>query len=160
MDAPHGRQSEGPTMIATLYRDDVRDDCIRSRLWVGGKTFHCLERPWLRNQRNISCIPSGSYRVTFLPRSASGRYRNVWHIQDVPGRSGVLIHSGNVVGHSRGCLLIGKRRGYLQGQPAVLNSRTALTELNSILEGETFQLLIIGNQQCLQTSLESSLQEG
>ena len=143
-------------MIATLFRDDVRDDCIRSRLWIGGKTFHVLERPWLENQRNVSCIPSGQYRVTFLPRSASGRYRNVWHLQDVPGRSGVLIHSGNVVSHSRGCLLIGKRRGILKGQPAVLNSRTALQELNSILEGQTFQLLIIGNQQCLQPSQPSS----
>lgn len=136
-------------IYGTLYRDDVSDTCIRGRLWIGGSVFHILERPWVNNERNVSCIPAGQYSVSYLERSASGKYRNVWHVEDVPGRSGVLIHTGNVVSHSRGCLIIGKRRGLLQGQPAVLNSRTALVELNSLLGGQDFNLLIVG-QQCLE----------
>ena len=67
---------------------------------------------------------------------------------DVPGRSGVLIHKGNLVEHSKGCLIIGKRRGMLAGKPAVLNSGTALGEFNDLMQGETFTLKIIGDQIC------------
>jgi len=31
-----------------------------------GHIFHTIERPWLNNQRNVSCIPSGTYEVYFF----------------------------------------------------------------------------------------------
>jgi hypothetical protein len=66
----------------------------------------------------------------------------------VPGRGGILIHSGNVVEHSKGCLIIGKRRGRLAGKRAVLNSKTALHEFVSLMENEDFIINIYGSQQC------------
>lgn len=131
---------------AYLLRDEVTSKYIRSRLLIDGEEFQVIERPWLNNKSNESCIPVGTYKVTYLPRSASGRYRKVFHIRQVEGRSGILIHQGNLVEHSKGCLIIGKRRGRLGSKAAVLNSKTALNELNKITGGEDFTLQILGSQ--------------
>ncbi|WP_086931671.1 DUF5675 family protein [Agarilytica rhodophyticola] len=133
-------------LVGTLIRDDVSSVAIRGVFAIGDKIFHILERPWQNNARNKSCIPAGQYSAHFLPRSASGKYRNIYHLKPVSGRSGILIHNGNVVSHSRGCLIIGLRRGTLAGQPAVLNSRTALSELSQVTQQEPFMLNIIGQQ--------------
>ncbi len=111
-------------------------------LIVNGEIFYTLERPWLNNSRNVSCIPSGEYSVVFLPRSASGKYKKVWHLLNVKNRSGILIHNGNLVAHSRGCLILGAKTGQLSGKPAVLQSRTAMRHLLEIVETEPFSLLI------------------
>ena len=110
---------------------------------INGETFYMLERPWLDNQRNVSCIPTGKYHVTFLPRSASGRYRNVYHVHNVENRSGILIHQGNLVRHSKGCLIIGSKHGALNGEPAVLSSKTALRSLNKLTDKQGFTLEIL-----------------
>ena len=129
-----------------LIRDDVRFHCIRSILFAKGKIFYTLERPWLNNAQNISCIPAGIYSVVFLKRSASGKYRNIYWVQNVSGRIGILEHNGNLVVHTKGCILIGKRRGTLLNQPAVLNSRTALSEFVNLMDEQPFNLHIIGSQ--------------
>jgi hypothetical protein len=112
-------------------------------LRVEGEDFYTIEPPWRNNETNISCIPLGRYRANFMPRSSSGKYRNVWHIQDVPGRTGVLIHSGNTVAHTLGCIILGTRSGVLGGAPAVLASRSAMGDLLRLLGPNDFELLII-----------------
>lgn len=129
-----------------LIRDEVTPYGIRSVCYAGNKEFHFIERPWINNQQNISCVPSGVYQGVYLRKSASGKYRSVYHIQGVKDRSGILIHNGNLVAHSKGCLIIGKRRGILGGKLAVLNSRTALREFVNELDREPFNLHIIGSQ--------------
>lgn len=127
-------------------RDDVRPEGIRGLLIAKGEEFQILERPWLNNRNNVSCIPAGLYKASFLAASGSGKYKNIYHLQDVPGRGGILIHNGNLVKHSRGCLIIGKRRGTIGGQIAVLNSRTALFEFVELMEHKDFYLNIMGDQ--------------
>ena len=130
---------------AILIRDEVLNDCIRGTLYVGYERFEILERTWLDNKRNRSCIPQGTYKVSPLAKSSSGKYRDVFHVKNVKDRSGILIHNGNVAKHSLGCLIIGKRRGILAKQHAVLNSKSALNELNQELENEEeFKLVVIG----------------
>jgi hypothetical protein len=131
---------------AILIRDEVNSQVIRGTLKAKDRIFHVLERPWLNNKPNESCIPAGDYNAIFLPRSASGKYKNIYQLQAVPGRTGILIHQGNLVDHSRGCLIIGMRRASLAGKPAVINSRTALEEFVELLDGKPFVLKIIGNQ--------------
>lgn len=116
-------------------------------LFARSKKFYTLELPWRNNQSNISCIPPGEYRAKFVERSASGRYHNVYHVQDVPGRGGILIHSGNITAHSKGCLLIGRKPGLLGDQPAVLNSKSALAEFVSLMQPHDFRLIIMGEPQ-------------
>ena len=133
-------------MEAVLYRHKLTSMYTIGKL-VYGDTIHAtIERPWLGNAANISCIPSGSYTCKFIKRSASGKYRNVYHIIGVPGRSGILIHAGNLVRHSRGCVILGTRHGKLVNRQAVLNSRSAVKSLADHFKGEDFILHVIGER--------------
>lgn len=71
--------------------------------------FSCwtLERPWFDNVRNVSCIPEGVYEVR---PDAEGRFTGNPEVQDVPGRSEIIIHQGNKVTDSAGCILVGLTR--------------------------------------------------
>lgn len=63
-----------------------------------------LELPWKDNERNISCIPTGIYACEWNGhRSNNPSFR----VLDVYDRTGILIHSGNMVTHSQGCILLG-----------------------------------------------------
>jgi hypothetical protein len=135
---------------AFLIRDYVGKDCVMGTLYLDGEVFQTLEPPWKDNARNVSCIPSEVYQCDFMPRSSSGKYRNVYHVKRVQGRSGILIHNGNVVNHTKGCLILGTKRGQLYNQKAVLNSRTAMNKLARILKKQPFNLLILGGQECSQ----------
>jgi hypothetical protein len=68
----------------------------------------CLELAWLDNQRNISCIPEGTYSVE---KYSNAKHPNVFWVKNVPGRDGILIHMGNyATGNHKdteGCLIPG-----------------------------------------------------
>ena len=110
-----------------------------------------LELPDHENARNISSIPKGKYKVKHLPRSGSGKYIDVYHVLDVPNRSGILIHSGNYAGdrslglrtHSYGCLLPASRLGILSDQIAGLASKNALRNIHDITNRKSFYLEIL-----------------
>lgn len=97
-----------------------------------------LEDPDNNNLVGNSCIPEGTYKV--VPHNGT-RYKNVWRLEDVPGRSAILIHQGNTLNDTRGCILVGRRTGTLKGLPAVLESRAALDLLRKTLP-KTFTLTI------------------
>lgn len=117
----------------TLVRTRYTSQAVLGRLIIGDEELATLEPPWRNNERNVSCIPTGEYKMNYLPRSASGKYRKVYHITEVEGRGGILIHNGNIPGHTKGCVLVGLRHGYMAGGPAVLNSRTALSQLRDMI---------------------------
>lgn len=98
-----------------------------------------LELPDRGNQRSISCIPKDIYKVGL---HSSDRYKNVFILDDVPGRSGILIHVGNTVSDVEGCILVGESYGVLGGKPAVLNSRKSFKILSDYVDGKGFELLI------------------
>ncbi len=109
-----------------------------------------LELPDRGNKPNRSRIPAGEYAVEHLPRSGSGRYRDVYLIRSVPNRSGILIHPGNWAGDvdqglrtdSWGCPLTALRLGRLAGQLAGLASRAAMARLHGYTERRDFLLVI------------------
>ena len=94
-------------------------------------TCSTLELPWLCNARNVSCIPDGEYRV--IPHVSPHHGECFW-LQDVPGRTEILIHKGNYYHDIRGCILVGS--GYsdidMDGQRDVLSSAATLRQLNRI----------------------------
>ena len=110
-----------------------------------------MEPPWRGNRRNRSCIPAGLYEV--VPH-LSPRFRRCLLVMQVPGRSHILFHAGNLGGdvalgwhtHTQGCLLPGLRRGRLtvdgRRQAAVLASRTAFRHLMDWAQDEPFILEI------------------
>jgi len=93
-----------------------------------------MELPWKDNQTNISCIPTGEYNMDVVK---AGKFGLVYWVRNVPGRTSILIHSGNWAGdtskglrtHSHGCVLVGMKRGILLGQRAILDSFIARTKL-------------------------------
>ncbi len=113
-----------------------------------GVICNTLELPWRDNQPSISCIPAGEYRAHLRN---SPRFGPTYHITDVPGRSLILIHAGNLAGdiaagyrtHTEGCILVGKRFGTIEGQQAVLVSRPALREFMDALDGSDFTLVVM-----------------
>lgn len=130
--------------VVTLLRE-YKDDCaLGTVILPSGKVIKSIERPWLDNRPNISCYPEGQYLAKWLERSSSGKYKRVWVIENVPKRSGILWHVGNLVRHSKGCTLPGLRHGTLGGLPAVLSSGAGLNIMRRELEGMDFILVVAG----------------
>lgn len=63
-----------------------------------------LERPWLDNKKNISCIPLGTYKCV---KYNSEKFKNVWEVTGVPNRTSILIHAGNSIDDIHGCIAVG-----------------------------------------------------
>ena len=129
-------------MEAQLYRYKQTSQHTLGIFVIDGQAFYTIERPWLNNRKNESCIPTGEYTVNFMARSGSGKYRNVYHLQNVKNRGGILIHNGNLVSHSRGCIILGTRPGVLGNHTAVLNSKSGMKKLNRITGTKPFILRI------------------
>ena len=77
-----------------------------------------LEPPDKQNAVRVSCIPPGQY---IAKRFKSPRYGSTWRVQ-VHGRTYILFHAGNVIKHTKGCILLAEHYGKLSGNLAVLNS--------------------------------------
>ena len=126
-----------------LIRDTFTKESTIGRLFINGESFcDTLENPWLDNQRNISCIPEGQYKVR-LRLARESATRNYLHllVQDVPNRSYILFHRGNTAKDTSGCILVGNGRQ----QDIVENSRLAMDlVIKEILNlgGENINLII------------------
>lgn len=102
----------------------------------------CLtcEDPWNNNEHDISCIPLGIYQCQ---KYNSARFVNVWELQDVPGRTSILIHMGNTINDTHGCILVGYGFSVLNGLPSITDSVKTLNNLRAKLPDD-FTLTIIG----------------
>lgn len=114
-------------------------------LFEGSKIIlqlYTLELPDLGNQQNISCIPEGEYEVH---RIYSPRFGKCFHIQDVPGRSEILIHKGNYNKDTHGCILVGMGHADINedGVMDVIESTHAMERLQSVITEDIFELYII-----------------
>lgn len=91
---------------------------------------HTLELPYRDNQRNISCIPDGNYKVS---KYSGTKFKNSFWVHDVPNRHAIMIHSGNWLHDTQGCILVG-----VDFAPRmVLKSQEAMNILNATLPNET-----------------------
>lgn len=130
-----------------LKRIDKLDDRTLGSLNVYSDEYHTslctLELPYKDNQRNISCIPCGKYKVT---KRFSEKYGNHFKIENVHNRSDILIHVGNYPSDTHGCILIGDdaRDINADGKNEVVNSKHAMRKLNKLLKNEkNIELVII-----------------
>lgn len=83
----------------------------------GDQVWWCcaLERPWIDNENNQSCIPPApnkgpaSYHVDHRdpPEYSAFQYPH-FIVREVPGRTAILFHRGNFVSDSEGCVLVGR----------------------------------------------------
>jgi hypothetical protein len=133
--------------LVTLHREYKKSATLGTLVLPSGRELKTIERPWLNNARRVSCYPEGAYIVKYLPRSGSGKYKRVWHVQNVPNRSGILFHGGNFVRHSLGCTIVGSRHGWLSKTLAVLGSKIGLDVMREELEGKDFILIVTSKGQ-------------
>ena len=126
-----------------IIRDTFTKQSTIGKLFINGEIFcDTLENPYINNERNISCIPEGQYKVR-LRRPRESATRDYLHllVQDVPNRDWILFHRGNTAKDTRGCILVGNGRE----QDAVNNSRLAMDlVIKEIvnLGGENINLII------------------
>ena len=92
-----------------MIRDTFSENSVIGELFLDGERMcDTLENPWLDNQRNISCIPEGEYKVRLrLPRESATRDYVHLLVKDVENRSYILFHRGNTAKDTRGCILVG-----------------------------------------------------
>ena len=126
-----------------ILRDTFTDKSIIGELFLNDE-FMCdtLENPYINNEKNISCIPDGQYkvRIRVARESATRDYVHLL-VQEVPNRSYILFHRGNTAKDTRGCVLVGLERQ----QDLVSNSRLAMDLLMKEiinLGGEEINLII------------------
>lgn len=90
------------------------------------KLCFTLEEPWRQNKRSISCIPAGLYQC--VPHTGNN-FKDVWHVTGVMGRDAILIHAGNTLKDTEGCILVGLSRT----SNGIGQSQAALKELRDVL---------------------------
>ena len=116
-------------MQLTLNRDIMTPSYTEGTLLIdGSQECFTLEKPWLDNQPDTSCIPAGTYPVEnqFSPHFGC----NMPHVLNVPGRSAIMIHPANYEEQLLGCIALGTTRG----PDFVGNSRAAFDAfLNKLL---------------------------
>lgn len=108
-----------------------------------GIEFTCctLELPWKDNERQISCIPTGTYKGT---KRTSPKYGLHIHILDVPDRDWILVHQANFVRQLRGCVAVGKKHIDIDGDGSrdVTASRDTMKELMTHIPDGEFDIVI------------------
>lgn len=111
---------------------------------VGDEVFKTdtLELADLGNKPQVSCIPKGIYDVLKVPPTSAIPYLHL-AIQNVPNRSGICIHTGNYNSQIRGCVLVGKGYGDMNGDGEldIKNSKVTFDKLMAIVP-DNFKLTI------------------
>ena len=109
-------ETSTPTM-GVLYADAMR--------------FQTLEPPWKDNAQMISCIPPGTYPLGYEWSNKFSRKMPI--LQNVPGRSTILIHPLNNVEQTQGCVGIGELRVGTNPPTLAFGARAASEIFNSWL---------------------------
>ena len=117
-------------------------------LTVDGKKFFTVEKPWVNNTQEISCIPSGVY--TLAPHGEYGKDGNVLcmvnnemgitHYKNVNSkRFACLIHTANYERDVIGCIGLGEK--YLGHM--VTDSRSSIKEFYGLVDPEETHTLTV-----------------
>jgi len=109
-----------------------------------GKAFALtLELPWRDNKRGESCVPADCYKTDLAPSPARGG-RDIWWIRGVEDRIAIQLHTGNVLEHTDGCVIIGDQFDFLEnGGIVIKQSRHAYSELMRLCGADRKFLLTI-----------------
>ena len=103
------KNTEDKGVNLLILRDTFTDVSTIGNLYLDDEWMcDTLELPYLDNQRSISCIPEGQYKVRLRTAEESAT-RDYLHllVQDVPNRDYILFHIGNSAKDTRGCVLVG-----------------------------------------------------
>ena len=109
---PIKKNTEVKGINLLILRDTFTSESTLGELFINGERFcDTLELPYRDNQRSVSCIPTGEYKVRMrYPRESATREYLHLLIQEVKDRQFILFHRGNSAKDTRGCVLVGQSR--------------------------------------------------
>ena len=95
-------------MELSLLRDSTSNEGTTGRLSLAG-VFQCFTLELYLGDYGVGCaIPPGRYPVTM---AFSPHFQMMLaHVNNVPGRTDILIHDGNTEKDTEGCILVGLER--------------------------------------------------
>jgi len=126
--------------IVELVRLEESEQGTFGVLRIDKEVFCCtLEPPDLENQQSVSSIPAQQYICRPFESPTHG---GTFQVSNVPGRTYVLFHAGNLVHHTEGCILLGEHFGKLKGSRAILNSGETFKAFLAEVGREPFHLTI------------------
>ncbi len=133
---------ESKEMIEVLMQRAFQDDKVTLGMIkiknIKHPPIYTLENPQ-RDTATDSCIPEGCY--TCVPYS-SVTHKDVYEVNDVPGRTYILFHSGNFESDTLGCILLGNSSGQLLLEPAVMESKACMDMFRKLIGKNEFKLTI------------------
>lgn len=115
--------------IERSYYDDFTSGILTSDNRILKTLIYTLELPYINNQNNISCIPTGRYKIV---KHISPKFKLCFLIKNVKDRENILIHAGNYTKDTQGCILV----GFKKQDNTILESRKALNYLLETLPNE------------------------
>lgn len=118
------------------------------RLIYGDNRYFTVELPWKNNEKRVSCIPEGRYKVKWYNAPTFGKTLAVVggtvSLYEDPKfkRSAVLFHKANTMDDLEGCIGLGTSLGYISAKWAVTNSSVATKEFLGLNIPDDTDLLI------------------
>src|SRR6056300_37196 len=163
-------------MKLQVVRTQFGKDATNGLLFIDGK-FECytLEDQYQAVKvMHETCIPGGEYDIIYrkiggFHTKYSARYgaehKGMLWLQDVPGFTYILIHSGNTDEHTSGCLIVGETQQDLDlgkdgfvGQSVKAYKAMYRKVANELLQGKKVSIEYLNIQQLLKKDLnEASL---
>lgn len=123
----------------TLSRPLSKRGATYGFLYGKGVLFSSMEREWLNNMENISCIPEGRYVVK---RDYSGQQK-FYKVTNVEDRTLIEFHPANKPQELKGCIALGSGFQYKNNEPnGLTGSRDACNALVSIMGDDDWILHI------------------
>jgi len=103
--------------------------------------IYTLEPTGDDNAPDTSHIPAGDYNCA--PHLSQHLAGILWQVMNVPNRSAILLHGGDVLKDTHGCILL----GLVKNNQGVWHSQAALSYLATLVPATGFRLRIrdIGN---------------
>jgi len=142
-------------MNLLLQRHEYTDQSTVGDLLIDGEEFsYTLELP-KKDGLPGSAIPAGTYPIVLAPSPKFEKSSDPWvlryssampHIMDIPGRSLIMIHWGDVPQNTDGCVLV----GFLHPAPDLIEeSRMAFERLyaniqQALSQGEPLAITVQG----------------
>jgi hypothetical protein len=134
---------------AILIRGESSDQGTFGKLFARGAAFLTGELPWRDNRSSVSCIPEpGFYRAIW---TMSPRFRRpTYLLLDTDPRVAIRMHPANLMGdiaklflaQLNGCIALGERFGWMDGQKALLLSAPAVRRFETLMQCKPFVLEI------------------
>lgn len=134
----------------SIFRDEEHSDKAYTGILYITSQFHdvlfkahTLERAWLQNKNNVSCVPAGRYPIEYEYSARFGK--KLWELKGVTSRAEVKFHAANFWYNLEGCIALGSGIGSINddGIPDLLNSKKTMTSFEKTLDFYTCENLKI-----------------